>query len=65
MVIFYSKESKQQLLGYADAGYISNPHKAKSQIGYVLNCNGISISWRSFKDNGRHIIESFKDYSNS
>ena len=36
MDLFYSKESKQQLLVYADAGYLSNPHKARSQIGYVL-----------------------------
>ena len=30
MGLFYSKESKQQLLGYADAGYLSDPHKARS-----------------------------------
>ena len=28
MGLFYSKESKQQLLGYADAGYLSDSHKA-------------------------------------
>ena len=49
MGLFYSKESKQQLLGYADARYISDPHKAKSQTGYVFNCNGTIVSWRSFK----------------
>ena len=49
MSLFYSKESKQQLFGYADAGYLLDPHKARSQIGYVFNCNGTSISWRSFK----------------
>ena len=31
MSLFYSKESKQQLFGYANAGYISDPHKAISQ----------------------------------
>ena len=36
MSLFYSNESKQQLLGYVDAGYISNPHKAISQTGYVF-----------------------------
>ena len=46
--MFYSKESKQQLLGYADAGYLLDPHKAKSQTWYVFNCNGIAISRRSF-----------------
>ena len=49
MSLFYSKESKQQLLRYVDARYLSNPHKAISQIEYVFNCNGIVISWRSFK----------------
>ena len=49
MGLFYSKESKQQLLGYADAGYLSDPYKARSQIGYVFNCNETAISWRSFK----------------
>ena len=49
MSLFYSKESKQIFLGYADARYLSNPHKARSKIGYVFNCNGTFISWRSFK----------------
>ena len=49
MGLFYLKESKKQLFGYADAGYLSNPHKAISQTRYVFNCNGTAISWRSFK----------------
>ena len=49
MGIFYSRESKQQLFGYADAWYLSDPHKGRSQIRYVFNCNGISISWRYVK----------------
>ncbi|WJZ85509.1 hypothetical protein VitviT2T_005039 [Vitis vinifera] len=49
MSLFYSRESKQQVLGYADAGYLSDPHKGRSQTGYVFNCNGIAISWRSIK----------------
>ena len=44
MSVFYSNESKQQLLGYADTGYLSYPHKARSQTRYVLNCNGTVIS---------------------
>ena len=47
--LFYSKELKQQFLEYANAGYLSGPHKVISQTGYVFNCNGIAISWRSFK----------------
>ena len=44
MGLFYSMESKQQLLGYANVGYISDPHKGRSQTGYVFNCNGTVIS---------------------
>ena len=47
--LFYSKESKQQLLGYADAWYLLDPHKAQSQIGYVFSCNGTVISLKSVK----------------
>ncbi|RVW79791.1 Retrovirus-related Pol polyprotein from transposon TNT 1-94 [Vitis vinifera] len=32
-----------------DVGYLSDPHKGKSQTGYVFNCNGTAISWRSVK----------------
>ena len=49
MCLFYSKESKQKLFGYADAVYLSDPHKVISQTRYVFNCNGTTISWRSFK----------------
>ena len=44
MGLFYSRESKQQLFGYADAGYLSNPHKGRSQTRCVFNCNGTIIS---------------------
>ena len=37
MGLFYSKESKQQLLEYSDVGYLSYPHKGKSQTRYVFN----------------------------
>ena len=47
--LFYSRESKQQFLGYADAGYCSDPYKGRSQTKYVFNCNGTTISWRSIK----------------
>ena len=49
MGLFYSRESKKQLFGYADAEYLLDPHKGRSQIGYVFNCNGTTISWRSIK----------------
>ena len=49
MCLFYSNKSKEKLLGYADAGYLSDPHKARSQTRYVFNYNGTTISWRSVK----------------
>ena len=49
MCLFYLRESKQQLLGYTDAGYLLDSHKGRSQTRYVFNCNGTAISWRSVK----------------
>ena len=49
MGLYDSKESKSQLIGYVDAGYLSNPHKARSQTGYVFTYGGTTISWRSVK----------------
>lgn len=47
--LFYSNNSKEGLVGYADAGYLSDPHKARSQTGYVFLNGGTAISWRSQK----------------
>ncbi|KAL5553718.1 hypothetical protein UlMin_041119 [Ulmus minor] len=47
--LFYPNESKKGLVGYADAGYLSDPHKAQSQTGYVFTCGGTAISWCSQK----------------
>ena len=49
MSLFYSRESKRQLLGYANAEYLSYPYKGKSQTWYVFNYNGTAVSWRSIK----------------
>ena len=37
------------MIGYAYARYLSNPHKARSQTGYVFTYGGTLISWRSVK----------------
>nr|GEU70468.1 retrotransposon protein, putative, Ty1-copia subclass [Tanacetum cinerariifolium] len=37
------------IIGYADVGYLSDPHKARSQTGYVFLNGGTAISWRSQK----------------
>ncbi|GKA59382.1 retrovirus-related pol polyprotein from transposon TNT 1-94 [Tanacetum coccineum] len=47
--LFYPNDSKEGLVGYADAGYLSDPHKARSQTGYVFLKGGTAISWRSQK----------------
>ena len=49
MGLFYLRESKQQLLGYADAENLSEPYKGKSQTWYVFNYSDTAISWRSIK----------------
>ena len=36
-------------MGYVDAGYMSDPHNARSQTGFVFLCGGTTISWRSAK----------------
>jgi len=47
--LFYSNKSNFDLVGYADAGYLSDPHKARFQIGYLFTCGETTISWRSVK----------------
>jgi hypothetical protein len=47
--LFYRTQRDATLVGYADAGYLSDPHKAKSQNGYVFTYGGTAISWRSNK----------------
>ena len=48
--LYYSKESTTSgLVGYSDAGYRYDPHKARSQTGYLFCYNGTAISWRSTK----------------
>jgi hypothetical protein len=47
--LFYSKGSNSQLVGYADAGFLSDPYKGRFQTGYLFACGSIAISWRSIK----------------
>ncbi|XP_075084973.1 secreted RxLR effector protein 161-like [Nicotiana tabacum] len=37
------------MIGYADAGYLSDPHKVRSKTGYLFIYGGTSISWHSMK----------------
>lgn len=48
-VAYPSKLVTDDLCGFADAGYLSDSHKARSQSGYVFMSAGAAISWRSTK----------------
>ena len=47
--LFYSKTLKPQFFGYANASYLSDPHKARSQTGYIFTYGNTVISLRSVK----------------
>jgi len=47
--LFYPKGSNPQLIGYANADYLSGPHKSRSQTGYLFTCGNTTISWKSVK----------------
>lgn len=48
--LFFSNiDNKPDLVGYADAGYLSDPHKARSQTVYVFSNINAAISWRFTK----------------
>ena len=44
MGLFYQHGSNPQLVGYADAGYLSDPHRGRSQTGYVFTYGNSAIS---------------------
>ncbi|XP_026419794.1 uncharacterized protein LOC113315728 [Papaver somniferum] len=45
----YTETSNNVLVGFADAGYLSDPHKGRSQTGYVFTVGNTTISWISTK----------------
>jgi hypothetical protein len=49
MGLYFSKKCKGGILGFADVGYLSDPHNGRSQTGYVFMCGSACISWRSMK----------------
>ena len=49
MRLFYPNGSKLQLVGYADASYLFDPHKGRSQTRYLFTYGNTAISWRSVK----------------
>ena len=47
--LFYRRNQDSTLVGYTDAGYLSDPHNARSQTGFVFLHGGTAISWKSTK----------------
>ena len=47
--LWYSRKGVSAMVGYVDAGYMSDPHNARSHAGFVFLYGGTSISWRSMK----------------
>jgi len=45
--LFYLNNVNHELVWYDDVGYLSDPHKVRSQIDYVFTCgtNYISLSF--------------------
>ena len=43
------KKDVSFMVGYVDAGYMSDPHNARSHTGFAFLCGGTTISWRSVK----------------
>jgi hypothetical protein len=37
------------ILGYADAGYLSDPHRARSQTGFIFMMAKAALAWKSTK----------------
>ena len=42
--LFYQKNQDPMLVGYTDTGYLSDPHNARSQTGFVFLHGGTAIS---------------------
>jgi hypothetical protein len=47
--LFYKRCNDPSLIGYTDAGYLSDPHNGRSQTGFVFLQGGTAISWKSSK----------------
>lgn len=49
MGLYFPAKHTDKLIGYADAGYLSDPDDSKLQTGYVFLQGGTAISWKSSK----------------
>ncbi|KAL6575140.1 hypothetical protein OROMI_012425 [Orobanche minor] len=46
----YAENPNNTLVGFAAAGYLSDPHKGYFQTGYVFTIGNTAISWQSTKN---------------
>lgn len=49
MGLFFHNPSKEDLIGFVDAGYLSDLQSAKTQTIYVFTYGGTAISWGPMK----------------
>ncbi|XP_074362014.1 secreted RxLR effector protein 161-like [Apium graveolens] len=47
--LFFPNNSRLWIIGYADAGNMSDPYSGRSQTGYLFTYCDIAISWKSTK----------------
>jgi hypothetical protein len=47
--LWFPRGGNLTMVGYVDAGYMSDPHNARSQTCFVFLYGGAAISWRSVK----------------
>jgi len=45
MGLFYLNIPKSELIGYANADFLSDPHNGRSQTSYLFTCGDIAMSW--------------------
>jgi hypothetical protein len=57
---FYPKNQDLSLIGYVDAGYLSDHHNDKFQTGFIFLRGGTAISWKSYKQT---LIDMFTNHS--
>jgi hypothetical protein len=49
--LFFWRNQESDLIGYVDAGYLSDPQNGRSQTGFVFLHRGTTISWKYAKQN--------------
>ena len=47
--LFFQRNQDPTVIGYTDAGYLSDPYNGLSQTGFVFLYGGTAISWKSSK----------------